>query len=75
MRKNAIYISIVMRDGEIFGVYVGSATSEGEGYVTRIGDHKTVKLKGYLTKEDARSEHRKMDLYLANGWHIRSSCS
>jgi hypothetical protein len=39
MRKHAMYISIITRDGEIIGVYVGSATAEDDGVAGRFGDY------------------------------------
>jgi hypothetical protein len=71
MRKHAIYLSIITRDGEIVGVYVGSATADNDGVAGRFGDYENVKLKGYLTNEEAKSEYLKMALYPANDWHVR----
>jgi hypothetical protein len=66
MRKHAIYLSIIIRDGEFIGEYVGSATAEDDGYRARADDYEFMKLKGFLTKEEARSEHLRMILQLAD---------
>jgi hypothetical protein len=65
MRKHAIYLSIIIRNGEIIGVYVGSATAKDDG------DYEKVKLKAYLTNGEAKSEHLKMALHSVNDWHVR----
>lgn len=60
MRRYGIYLSIVMEDGEIIGVYIVSATAEDEGTVARSDDYEKVKLHEYLTSKDTSLSIRRI---------------
>jgi hypothetical protein len=70
MRKHAIYLSIIIRNGEIIGVYVGSATVKDDDLTGRFVNYNNVKLKGYSTSEDAKSKHFKMTSHPTNDWLV-----
>jgi hypothetical protein len=47
MRKHGVYLSIIMRDGEIVAIYIGSAAGE-EGIASRWVDYEGMNIKSRL---------------------------
>jgi len=71
MGKHGIYISIMMRNGEIISVYIGSSIVKNEVITNRFKNCGKVKSKGHRTSEDAKCKHLKIALHSGDGWHVR----